>query len=72
MKELVLIFPNLSVLIDDTDTYDRVGGGGFAKFGIHAQGAVVVARPDGYIGMVSSLESAADDIRAYFAGFLRV
>lgn len=43
----------------------------YADFGIGSEGAVVVVRPDGYVGLVTSLH----DIQAladYFTGFLRV
>jgi phenol 2-monooxygenase len=58
--------------LDDTDISGRLGGGGYEKLGIHPTGALVVARPDGYIGMISSLEDAADNVGRYFKGFLKV
>ena len=59
------------VLLDDTDMYQRVGGGGYEKYGIDKEkGAVVVVRPDGYVGIVAPYESI-DDVRDYFAGFMR-
>lgn len=58
------------MLLDDKDMHVRSGGGGYAKFGIdeHA-GAIVVVRPDGYIGTVAPLDSASF-LNAYFAAFL--
>ncbi|PIL24556.1 hypothetical protein GSI_12440 [Ganoderma sinense ZZ0214-1] len=58
-------------LLDDTDMHERFGGGGYAKFGIdeHA-GAIVVVRPDGYIGIVVPLEDVAF-LGSYFAAFLQ-
>ena len=57
-------------LLDDKDMHGRSGGGGYAKFGIdeHA-GAIVVVRPDGYIGTVAPLEDAPF-LNSYFSTFL--
>ena len=50
--------------------YGRVGGGGYEWYGIDAQqGAIVVVRPDGYVGVVAPFEQLAD-VDAYFAGFI--
>lgn len=58
------------VLVDDTDLLGRVGGGGYSKYGIdpHA-GAIVVVRPDGYVGMVAPLDRV-DELKTYFGAFL--
>ena len=60
----------MRVLLDDTDLYSRTGGGGYAYYGIdeHA-GAIVVVRPDGYVGMVAPLDRV-DVVNEYFEGFL--
>ena len=57
-------------LLDDKDLHGRSGGGGYAKFGIdeHA-GAIVVVRPDGYIGTLARLEDIVL-LNSYFAAFL--
>ncbi|KAI5123497.1 hypothetical protein M0805_008865 [Coniferiporia weirii] len=58
------------VFIDDVDTKGVSGGAAYKAFGISPEGAVVVVRPDGYIGTVVSL----DDMKAldcYFAGFMK-
>ncbi|KAI0675863.1 FAD binding domain-containing protein [Trametes maxima] len=58
------------VLLDDTDLYARVGGGGYEAYGIDAQrGAIVVIRPDGYVGVVAPLDGAKDVV-AYFESFM--
>lgn len=58
------------VLLDDTDMHDREGGGGFFAYGIDPQaGAIVVVRPDGYVGIVAPFH-ALHDIETYFAGFM--
>ena len=46
------------------------GSGGYAKYGIdeHA-GAIVVVRPDGYVGTVAPLDGISF-LNSYFAGFL--
>ena len=58
------------VLLDDTDVHGRAGGGGYAEYGIdtHA-GAIVVVRPDGYVGMVAPL-GEVELVDAYFSAFL--
>lgn len=47
------------------------GSGGYAKYGIdeHA-GAIVVVRPDGYVGTVMPLDGGVDFLNSYFEGFL--
>ena len=50
--------------------YARVGGGGYETYGIDAEkGAVVVVRPDGYVGIVAPFERL-EDVNAYFAAFM--
>ncbi|RPD57189.1 hypothetical protein L226DRAFT_511051 [Lentinus tigrinus ALCF2SS1-7] len=58
------------VLLDDSDLHGRSGGGGYAKYGIdeHA-GAIVVVRPDGYVGMVAPLDGVKA-LNSYFEAFL--
>ncbi|GJE93871.1 phenol 2-monooxygenase [Phanerochaete sordida] len=59
------------VLLDDTDMFARVGGGGYDAYGIDkTKGAVVVVRPDGYVGIVAPFESI-QDVDDYFAGFMK-
>ncbi|RPD53360.1 hypothetical protein L227DRAFT_399930 [Lentinus tigrinus ALCF2SS1-6] len=59
------------VLLDDMDMYARVGGGGYEVYGIDKEkGAIVVVRPDGYVGTVAPFESL-DDVNAYFAAFMK-
>ena len=58
------------MLLDDTDMYARVGGGGYEAYGIDTQqGAIVVVRPDGYVGAVAPFERL-DDVDAYFSSFM--
>ena len=58
------------VLLDDTDMYGRSGGGAYEAYGIsREEGAVVVVRPDGYVGMVAPFEHV-EDITKYFASFM--
>ncbi|KII85917.1 hypothetical protein PLICRDRAFT_115229 [Plicaturopsis crispa FD-325 SS-3] len=59
------------VLVDDTDMQGTSGGNGYAAYGIDpATGAVVVVRPDGYVGTVSPLDRV-QDLEAYFASFVK-
>ena len=49
----------------------REGGGGFAAYGIDPEvGAIVVVRPDGYVGMIAPYERL-DDISTYFGSFMK-
>ena len=58
------------MLLDDTDMYARVGGGGYEAYGIDPQcGAIVVVRPDGYVGMVAPI-NGLQDLNAYFDSFM--
>ncbi|KAI0352108.1 hypothetical protein OH77DRAFT_1409847 [Trametes cingulata] len=58
------------VLLDDVDMYARVGGGGYETYGIDPQhGAIVVVRPDGYVGIVAPLDRL-QDVDAYFNSFM--
>ena len=59
-------------MLDDQDMFERVGGGGYEKYGVDAlKGAIVVVRPDGYVGTVAPYESLGD-LEEYFSGFMRV
>ncbi|EJF56271.1 thioredoxin-like protein [Dichomitus squalens LYAD-421 SS1] len=58
------------VLLDDTDMYGRSGGGAYEAYGIsREEGAIVVVRPDGYVGVVAPFDHV-DDINQYFASFM--
>ncbi|KAL5513394.1 hypothetical protein ACEPAH_3793 [Sanghuangporus vaninii] len=59
------------VFVDDIDTQGLRGGRAYLTFGISPEGAVVVVRPDGYVGMVASLEGGAADIETYFTKFMK-
>lgn len=50
--------------------FQRSGGGGYTAYGIDpSSGAVVVVRPDGYVGMVAPFEHV-EDIDEYLASFM--
>lgn len=52
------------------DTLGKVGGGGYKYYGIdEKEGAIVVVRPDGYVGMVSPFDRVSD-LKSYLAGFM--
>lgn len=52
--------------------FARTGAGGYEAYGIDKlKGAVVVVRPDGYVGIVAPYESIKD-VEEYFAGFMKV
>ena len=50
--------------------YEDAYGRGHAELGLREQGAVVVVRPDGYVGLVTSIK-AIHDIASYFDAFLK-
>ena len=57
-------------MLDTKDMTGRCGGGGYAAYGISpTEGAIVIVRPDGYVGTVVPFENL-DDITQYFASFL--
>ena len=49
--------------------YGRTGGGGYDAYGIGSEGALVVVRPDGYVGTVAPFDRLKD-VDAYFASFM--
>ena len=58
--------------LDDEDMLGQSGSGGYAKYGIdeHA-GAIVVVRPDGYVGVVAKLDGITT-LDSYFSSFMTV
>ena len=59
------------VLVDDKDIYSRTGGEGYEAYGIdRARGAVVIVRPDGYVGMIAPIEGV-EELGQYFASFMK-
>ncbi|KIJ65494.1 hypothetical protein HYDPIDRAFT_88033 [Hydnomerulius pinastri MD-312] len=72
-----LSFPSLlrshwsKILIDDTDVTGTVGGKGYSYFGVGDEGAIVVVRPDGYVGTIAPLSGVAE-IDDYFSSFMKV
>ncbi|EIM80353.1 uncharacterized protein STEHIDRAFT_68295 [Stereum hirsutum FP-91666 SS1] len=59
------------VLLDDSSAKKQIGGDMYKNYGIGDEGAVVVVRPDGYVGTVVPLEGAMEDLNKYFAAFVR-
>ncbi|CAL1714087.1 unnamed protein product [Somion occarium] len=58
------------VLLDDVDMFGRTGGKGYDIYGVDpSQGAIIVVRPDGYVGTVTPLEGVKD-LETYFDTFL--
>ncbi|KIK79159.1 hypothetical protein PAXRUDRAFT_16476 [Paxillus rubicundulus Ve08.2h10] len=58
------------VLIDDIDVSGAVGGKGYSYYGVSDQGAVVIVRPDGYVGTIAPLDGVTH-IDDYFASFMK-
>ncbi|EJC99951.1 uncharacterized protein FOMMEDRAFT_92013 [Fomitiporia mediterranea MF3/22] len=61
------------VFVDDEDVQHVKGGKAYATYGISPErGAVVVVRPDGYIGLVAPLGGeGVSALETYFAGFMK-
>ncbi|KAF8628701.1 hypothetical protein AX17_005924 [Amanita inopinata Kibby_2008] len=60
-----------TMFIDDKDIQGIQGGNAYAKLGVNPEGAVVIVRPDGYVGMVAPFDRV-QDIDSYFASFMKV
>ncbi|KAJ7580156.1 FAD binding domain-containing protein [Mycena floridula] len=58
------------VFIDDVDVAGGQGGIAYASLGIDPNGAVILVRPDGYIGAVVPLDGV-DAINKYLANFMK-
>lgn len=59
------------VLLDDTDMYARSGGGGYERYGVDPErGAIIVVRPDGYVGIVAPFEGVKC-VQDYFLKFFK-
>lgn len=59
----------LRVLVDETDVNGSLGGRAYETYGIGEDGAIVIVRPDGYVGLATGIDGA-DDIGEYFGGVL--
>ncbi|KAF5351297.1 hypothetical protein D9758_008005 [Tetrapyrgos nigripes] len=55
--------------LDDTPFTGQLGGKVYSTYGIGAAGAMVVVRPDGYVGTIAPLNGVTD-LTDYFASFL--
>ncbi|KAL5513388.1 hypothetical protein ACEPAH_3787 [Sanghuangporus vaninii] len=58
------------VFVDDVAVSGTEGGKAYSSYGISPEGAVIIVRPDGYIGTVVPLDGAAA-LNEYFAGFMK-
>lgn len=67
-KYPLLIISSSRVLIDDREARGTRGGDAYANFGIDMAGAIVIIRPDGYVGMVAPFDKL-QDIDQYFKNF---
>lgn len=56
--------------VDGQSLCGRYNGEYYSTYGISDRGAVVVCRPDGYIGMIAGLDDT-NALESYFSGFLR-
>ena len=55
--------------MDDVDVKGIQGGKLYSSYGIDAEGAFAVVRPDGYVATALRLEDTAG-LEAYFAAFM--
>jgi phenol 2-monooxygenase len=66
----LLIGSDFRVFIDDVNTLEKIGGDGYKYYGIDRKdGAIVIVRPDGYVGTVAPL-CGTSHLKDYFAGFM--
>ena len=61
---------NYRVFVDDKTVAGTEGGKAYSSFGLSPDGAVIIIRPDGYIGTVVPLD-APEALNEYFAGFMK-
>ncbi|KAG2159491.1 FAD binding domain-containing protein [Suillus bovinus] len=59
------------VFVDDTDPAGSFGGEGYSYYGVGSEGALVVVRPDGYVGAIAPLDHVKV-IDSYFASFMKI
>ncbi|KAK7453203.1 hypothetical protein VKT23_011883 [Stygiomarasmius scandens] len=63
--------PWVKLFIDDKDSTGDVGGKAYSSFGIDpSKGAIVIVRPDGYVGTITPLDGVAH-LDRYFSGFMQ-
>ncbi|KAF8997916.1 FAD binding domain-containing protein [Cyathus striatus] len=59
------------VLMDDTDVQGKQGGDAYSNFGVSFNGALVVVRPDGYVGTVLPLQNV-QELDGYLSSFMEM
>ncbi|KAG8900286.1 hypothetical protein FRB99_006141 [Tulasnella sp. 403] len=59
------------VFVDDIALYGNIGGITYESYGISSEGAVVIVRPDGYVGMVAPFDGSTTHFDGYFSQFLK-
>ena len=69
--ELAYLDVSCRVLLDDTDATSSVGGRGYSYYGVVDEGAIVVIRPDGYVGTIAPLDGISE-IDEYFTRFMKI
>ena len=73
LKAIVLkVFISIcsSVFVDDVSVSGSDGGNTYELFGISEKGVAAIVRPDGYVGMLASLDCCRE-VEAYFSGFMK-
>jgi phenol 2-monooxygenase len=59
------------LFIDDVDVTRTFGGEGYSHYGVGPEGALVVVRPDGYVGAIAPLDRV-EELDAYFGSFMKI
>jgi phenol 2-monooxygenase len=60
------------ILIDDFDVTGKKGGDGYKNYGVGSEGAIVVVRPDGYVGLVGPFDlRGVSELGDYFKAFMK-
>lgn len=57
--------------MDAIDVTGKQGGKVYEDYGIRAEGAVVVVRPDGYVASITGLDEPGE-VAKYFTKFLSI
>ena len=60
--------------MDDISNNGAQGGQAYDSYGISKDdGAIIIVRPDGYVGIVAPLsEEGVKEVNEYFEGFMKV
>lgn len=63
-------FTRCRVFVDQKEVRGSRGGSTYATFGVDPEGAVVIVRPDGYVGMIAPFDKV-QNVNHYFTMFAK-